>query len=177
MALKKCETADSLYKKLAFFCTIMVLTLAMLNGGMASSYFNAIPTTPDDLRIDISSPSDNSYISSTSVEVKGTIKGNMPEGKYLWLLLNPHSAGNLWWPSGSNGGQIDPWNESWNVTNVDLGNIRNHNKKCDIAVFLVDENTKSRLKNWSKSDQMNGTTLSGLSSSTKDSRARITINL
>lgn len=69
-----------------------------------------------------------------SIIVSGTFSGKLPEGQYMWMVINPQPCPGQWWPQG----RIDPW-EEWNIhfwigqEKEDIG------KKFDIAVILVNE--------------------------------------
>lgn len=130
------------------FFIITVMILVILNGVIASSYFNNKSAISNELTIKITNPEDNIDVSSPSVDVKGTINGTLPEGKYLWLLLSPHASQNNWQPSGSNGGRIEPYNGLWEIRNVIIGNSQNIGREFDIAVVLVNNDDKERLDRW-----------------------------
>jgi hypothetical protein len=71
-----------------------------------------------------------------STTVRGTISGDLPEGQYMWVVINPHPSPGQWWPQV---GRIEPLKDQWYVEvwlgreTEDIGN------EFDIAVILVNE--------------------------------------
>lgn len=68
--------------------------------------------------------------------VTGTVSGELPEGRYMWVVINPHPSPGEWWPQG---GRIEPWAGRWNAP-VRLGREEeDKGAQFEIAVILVDE--------------------------------------
>jgi hypothetical protein len=68
--------------------------------------------------------------------VSGTISGELPDGRYMWVVINPHPSPGEWWPQG---GRIEPWTGRWNAP-VRLGREEeDKGAQFDIAVILLDE--------------------------------------
>ncbi len=49
------------------------------------------PPIPPSPEVEIDTPADGSTVKSDS-EIAGTIKGRIPDGWYMWVLLNPHPS-------------------------------------------------------------------------------------
>lgn len=73
---------------------------------------------------------------SLATTVTGTVSGELPEGRYMWVVINPHPSPGEWWPQG---GRIEPWAGRWNAP-LRLGREEeDKGAQFEIAVVLVDE--------------------------------------
>lgn len=68
------------------------------------------------------------------INVSGTISGELPEGQYMWVFVNPQETPYLWWPQGV---RIEPRKGLWNMP-VWVGNTTS-DTDIVIAVVLVDK--------------------------------------
>jgi hypothetical protein len=93
------------------------------------------PTLTPTPTVKITSPKEGDEV-PLNVGVSGTISGELPEGQYMWIVVNPHAGPGQWWPQG---GRIDPWKGQWygqaRIGSEDAG----IGEKFDIAAILVDE--------------------------------------
>jgi hypothetical protein len=71
-----------------------------------------------------------------STTVTGTISGKLPEGRYMWVVINPHTSPGQWWPQG---GRIEPWSGHWNAPVILGREAEDKGVEFDIAVILVNE--------------------------------------
>ena len=87
------------------------------------------------LQIKITGPEEGDEV-QVSTPVSGTFSGELTEGQYMWVVINPHPSPGQWWPQG---GRIDPWKGQWNVLAWFGREKEDIGKGFDIAVILVDE--------------------------------------
>ncbi len=80
------------------------------------------------------------------MKVSGTISGELPEGQYMWMVVNPHTSPGNWWPQG--GGRIEPWKGQWYSQAYIGSEYAGIGEKFDIAVILVNENDDQYLRAW-----------------------------
>ena len=82
------------------------------------------------------------------IYVDGTISGGLPNGQYLWILVNPHSNPNQWWPQG--GRRINPTKELWSGTATIGGKNEtdDNGNDFDIAAALVNKKDDEMLAQW-----------------------------
>jgi len=79
-----------------------------------------------------------------STPVRGTISGELPEGQYIWVVINPHASPGHWWPQGR---RIEPLGGQWHVE-VWLGREEDAGMAFDIAVILVNEEGDQRYRTY-----------------------------
>jgi hypothetical protein len=85
--------------------------------------------------IAITTPTNNEEV-PVSCTVTGTISGELPEERYMWVVINPHTSPGQWWPQG---GRIEPWSGHWNAPVVLGREEEDKGVKFDIAVILLNE--------------------------------------
>ncbi len=95
------------------------------------------------------------------VSVKGTIKGELPDSHYLWILVNPHSASGWWWPQGAD--HIWPYAGEWHSEatigrDINQGGAEDIGNKFDIAAILVNRTDNKVIFDWVN----NGTSSGGI---------------
>jgi len=92
-------------------------------------------TVSTPLVIKITSPKSGDKVPISTI-VRGTISGELPEGQYMWVVINPHPSPGEWWPQVR---RIEPLKGQWYVEvwlgreEEDVGN------EFDIVVILVNE--------------------------------------
>ena len=116
------------------FGTIGVILLLM--GLFLSGYLsNPIPPT---ITVEITSPQDDAIISSNNTTVSG-IASNVPEDKYLWVIVKK-AGDNKFYPC-----------DGWRPIHEDEWNVKiwlpKPNKKCTIFAYLADKQANEELKN------------------------------
>lgn len=96
----------------------------------------SVPPTPTPtLEIKITSPKEGDEV-PVAIIVRGTFSGELPEGRYMWVVINPHPSPGQWWPQE---GRVDPWKGQWDVQ-AWLGREKEDiGKEFDIAIILVNE--------------------------------------
>ena len=110
------------------------------------------PSPTPILRIKITSPKEGDEVPVSTI-VSGTFSGELPEGQYMWVVINPHSSPGQWWPQG---GRINPGKGQWNVQ-VWLGREKEDTgKEFDIAVILVNEKDDQYYRDYLKTGQETG---------------------
>ncbi|MHC4528501.1 MAG: hypothetical protein ACYS29_11535 [Planctomycetota bacterium] len=88
-----------------------------------------------------------------STTVTGTFSGELSEGQYISVVINPHPSPAQWWPQG---GRIEPWKGRWNVP-AWLGREKEDvGAQFDIAVILVNEKDDQYYTNYLKTGQETG---------------------
>ncbi|MCK4730968.1 MAG: hypothetical protein KAT65_00790 [Methanophagales archaeon] len=110
------------------------------------------PTLTQTPTVKITSPKEGDEV-PVSTPVSGTFSGELPEGLYMWVVINPHPSPGQWWPQG---GRIDPWKGQWNVL-AGLGREKEDiGKEFDIAVILVNEKDNQYYTNYLETGQRTG---------------------
>lgn len=110
------------------------------------------PSPTPTLRIKITSPKEGDEVPVSTI-VSGTFSGELQEGQYIWVVINPHPSPGQWWPQG---GRINPWKGQWNVQ-VWLGREKEDTgKEFDIAVILVNEKDDQYYRDYLKTGQETG---------------------
>lgn len=110
------------------------------------------PTLTSTPTVKITSPKEGDEV-PVSTPVSGTFSGELPEGLYMWVVINPHPSPGQWWPQG---GRIDPWKGQWNVP-AWLGREKEDiGKEFDIAVILVNEKDNQYYTNYLETGQRTG---------------------
>ncbi|VVB92295.1 Uncharacterised protein [uncultured archaeon] len=84
-----------------------------------------------------------------SINVSGTISGELPEGQFMWVFVNPQEIPSLWWPQGV---RIEPRQGQWNM-HVWVGNTTS-NIDIVIAVVLVDKKDDQYLWDYGRSGDL-----------------------
>lgn len=93
------------------------------------------PSPTPTFEIKITSPKEGDEV-PVSIIVRGTFLGELPEGHYMWVVINPHPSLGQWWPQG---GRVNPWKGQWDVQ-AWLGREKEDiGKEFDIAIILVNE--------------------------------------
>lgn len=112
-----------------------------------------IPTQGDNStiipEIKITSPKDGDKI-PVNITVNGTISGELPNGRYMWIFINSQLNPNEWWPKGKH---IQPKNGQWS-TPVWVGGDTASN--VGIAVVLVNENDDENLQDYGRTGDKTG---------------------
>src|SRR5574341_1386130 len=85
--------------------------------------------------IKITSPKEGDRV-QRSIIVNGIISGELPQGQYMWVVINPYPYLGIWRPQE---GRIEPWKGQWNIKAKVGSEKEDIGKKFDIAVILVDE--------------------------------------
>lgn len=85
--------------------------------------------------IRITSPA-NGEIVSNPVAVKGTISGEIPTDRNMWVVVNPRTLKEQYWPQSES--HIIPIKGEWSL-NVNIGGDKGQGAKFDIVVVLVDK--------------------------------------
>lgn len=91
-------------------------------------------TPPPPYEVKIGSPRSGQVV-PVNVRAEGTVSGPVPDGWYLWLVINPEKAPGLWWPQG---GQIQPHDGQWSAS-AGLGGPQDAHTQFEIAVVLTNE--------------------------------------
>lgn len=108
--------------------------------------------TPVSVVIKITSPTEGERVPFSNV-VSGTVSGEMQEGQFMWLVMNPSTNPGQWWPQG---GRIGPWEGQWDIQawfgkeNKDIGT------KYYLAVILVNEKDNQYYINYLENGQKTG---------------------
>ena len=112
---------------------IIFLVIGLHLSGLCLPY----PFTPT-ITVEITSPQDDAIISSNNTTVSG-IASNVPEDKYLWVIVKK-AGDNKFYP-------CDGWRpiheDEWNVQIW----LPKPNKKCSIFAYLTDKQANEELKN------------------------------
>ena len=87
------------------------------------------------LAINITGPSEGDKI-PRSITVTGTISGDLPDNRYMWVVVQPHVSSG-WWPQT---GRIRPVGGNWYVQ-AWIGVEKDIGKNFDIAVILVNKDS------------------------------------
>lgn len=101
--------------------------------------------------VNFTNPTNGGSVSQT-VKVEGTTSGSIPEGRYLWLLVN--KDGTSWWFPQS--GRITPVNGQWSIstqfgkTNDDSGG------KYHVAAVLVNSTDDQYYQNYMQTAAKSG---------------------
>lgn len=95
-----------------------------------------LPSTPmHPPVIKITSPTEEDRV-PVSIIINGIISGDLPQGQFIWVVINPHPNLGIWRPQV---GRIEPSKGQWNIQAQLGGEKEDMGKKFDIAVILVDE--------------------------------------
>lgn len=86
---------------------------------------------PGKLKVEITNPQKEASVSTSPITVNGTILGDLPEGKNMWVVINPHSCPDQWWPQVQ---RINPRDGRW-TTQVYFDGIEDY----EIAVVFVND--------------------------------------
>jgi hypothetical protein len=111
------------------------------------------PLDADQSKISISSPENEDKVEN-SVEVKGSISGDLPKDRYMWLLINPKACPNQWWPQ--NNGRITPVKGQWYAMAGIGGGEKDIGKEFAIAVVLVNNKDDQMFVEWLKEGRETG---------------------
>src|SRR5574341_433263 len=109
------------------------------------------PPTAPPVVIKITSPEDGNKAPISNV-VSGTISDGLPQGQYMWVVINPQKAPGLWWPQG---GRITLSKGRWDVQ-AWLGIEQDIGTEFDIAVILVNEKDNQYYNNYLETGQRTG---------------------
>ncbi len=90
--------------------------------------------TPPPTVINITDPKEGDIVQASAI-VSGIISGELPEGRYMWLVVNPQKAPGQWWPQG---GQIAPLQGKWDIQ-ATFGGMQDIGTKFKIAVILINK--------------------------------------
>lgn len=92
--------------------------------------------------IKVTSPLNGEVVTSP-VSVSGTIIGDIPDNRYLWVLVNPELTPAQYWPQG--GDHVIPANRLWSWV-ANLGG--KSGEKISILAVLVDKDTNDGYIQW-----------------------------
>ena len=117
-----------------------LLTVKPLVKPIVEPPINPPNNSPVEPKIEFISPVSGDKVGLNVDNVEGTINGTLPDGRYMWILVNPHSAAGFWWPQ--SGGQILPYGGKWHASVVIGRDINNKGeedigKEFDIAAVSV----------------------------------------
>jgi len=93
------------------------------------------PLPPPVLDIKITTPKIDEEV-PMGITVEGTISGELPQGRYMWVVINPHTSPGQWWPQG---GRVQPWGGRWNAPAILGREKEDQGVKFDIAAIHVNE--------------------------------------
>ena len=99
------------------------------------------PLHPPEVKID--TPANGGTVKSDS-EIAGVITGQIPDGWYMWVLLNPRPSPGQYWPQGA---AIVPFGGKWQ-TQIHVGRAEDKGMKFDLWVYLVDSSLNERYTQW-----------------------------
>lgn len=135
------------YKFAVYLCLAVTIIFMAELGSAVGQVSSTGLNNSGELIIKILDPSEGSNVLE-SIEVSGNISGDIPEGQHMWLLVNPRSAPNQWWPQ--NGGSIEPdmINHRWYGMARIGGGEGDNGKKFDIAIILVNDGDNQKLNEW-----------------------------
>lgn len=99
--------------------------------------------------IKIISPEEGDEVPISTI-VSGSFSGELPEGQYMWIVINPYTSPDQWWPQE----RIDP-QEEWDIT-VWLGREEDIGMEFGIAVILVNEEDNQDYVDYLKTGEETG---------------------
>ena len=106
--------------------------------------------SPQPLVVSISSPQEGATV-PLSCMISGTLTGDIPEGVYLWVFVNP-AGSSTWWPEGST---LTAWEGTWS-TGAALGGPNSSGETFCIYVVSVNEQDNQYLKDYQAHGQQTG---------------------
>jgi hypothetical protein len=109
-------------------------TLNVLPGPTSPSPSTSIPTSIPPIDVKIKSPTYGEIVPVSTI-ISGTSSGQLPNGQYMWVAINPEKTPGLWWPQG---GRITPLNGQWDVQ-AWMGGDQDKGTKFNIIVISLDE--------------------------------------
>jgi hypothetical protein len=135
---------------------VNILLLALLIGSiLISGVFSCNAQIP--VKVNITSPTNGEHV-PLSIQVEGTMDGELPSGHYLWIMVNPRTAFAQWWPQGRH--NIDPGKTWYGPAligrDIRQGGEADFEKEFDIAVVLVNENVNKDFLYWYKKAELTG---------------------
>jgi hypothetical protein len=136
---------------------VIVVAIAVTAVFMGSSCINAKGEGIPHFGAEFISPTNSTVVStpivSTPVSITFKIMAEAPPNRYIWVLVNPHSASGEYWPQGDNHTKsingVYPWT-------VNLGGENDSGKKFDVLLVLVDNITDQRFVNWVEQGKATG---------------------
>lgn len=129
--------------------------LRITKGGEIIIYDIVIPlvvTPTPTLEIKITSPKEGDDI-PVYIIVMGTFSGELPEGQYMWVVINPHPSPGQWWPQE---GRVNPWRGQWDIP-AWLGREKEDiGEEFDIAIILVNGEDDQNYRDYLRTGQETG---------------------
>ena len=87
------------------------------------------------------------------VTIAGTISDELPKGRYMWVMINPHTSPGQWWPQG---GRVEPWSGRWNAPAILGREKEDQGVQFDIAVVVVDEKDDEYFRTYLEEGERSG---------------------
>ena len=87
------------------------------------------------------------------VTITGTISNQLPKGRYMWVVINPHTSPGQWWPQG---GRVEPWSGRWNAPTILGREKEDQGIQFDIAVVVVDEKDDEYFRTYLEEGERSG---------------------
>lgn len=125
-------------KVIAFFVIVIILFYMIVTSPMI---YPIIMNKTSMVHIEISNPIDGSEAPEL-FQVSGSININVPNGQYMWIMVNPVSDPNAWFPQSFS---VVPYYGKW------VQNVRIYGKsgeKFNIAVILINEFDNRLILDW-----------------------------
>jgi hypothetical protein len=110
------------------------------NGDMSTSSLSS----PAKTMIKITNPFNGESVPAT-VKVSGTILGDLPSNRHMWILVNPELTPGVYWPQ--RGYEVVPFNGLWSWI-ADLGG--NSGENLSILAVLVDDAANQQFIKWNE---------------------------
>lgn len=139
--------------KLKFFIFLGIFMIGVVSiSGCIQVPQNPTPTpTPAPIVIKITEPKEGDIVPISTI-VSGIVSGEMPEGRYMWLAVNPQKAPGQWWPQG---GQITPLQGKWDIQ-TKFGEAQDAGTKFEIAVILINKEDNQYYQDYLTKGQKTG---------------------
>jgi hypothetical protein len=100
--------------------------------------------------IKINDPLDGSSVSNP-ISINGTVNGDLPSDRYMWILINPLLTPGLFWPQGDD--HVTPLNGQFRWI-ANLGG--SPGEEANIIVVLVDKKTNDDFISWVDANVISG---------------------
>lgn len=91
---------------------------------------------------------------TNSPEIKGSVSRDLPKDSNMWLLTNPKTCPNQWWPQ--NNGRIIPVKGQWYAMAAIGGGEKDIDEEFVIAVALVNNKDDQMFMEWLKEGKETG---------------------
>jgi hypothetical protein len=83
-----------------------------------------------------------------STDISGTFSGKLPNDKYVWIVVGPHTSPGDWYPQGNDHLSLidqEPWNA---VARIGGDGDADKGNSFDIRALLVDQDTNKQYLDW-----------------------------